>query len=140
MKEGMQMGKVIFEEEKYFLEIEGQRQELPVAAVGDEARLKELVGQEVEILYSEPKRDIVGLVAQERMAVMICPPWPPWPPWPPPPPPPWPPWPPPWPPCFMCYLPPIWLIEGVEREVQTNLAKRFLEEGYISEEVFNRLV
>jgi hypothetical protein len=45
----------------------------------------------------------------------------------------------PWPPFWiLCYLPVPWLTRGVEREVQTNLAKRFLEEGYISEEVFER--
>ena len=128
MIEDMHVGTVAFEEGKYLLETEGQRQELPVEAVGDEARLKELVGQQVEVLYSEPKRAIVGLVARARLPVIVYPQWPPWPPRP------------PWPPCFGCYLPPIWLLKGVEREVRTNLARRFLEEGYFSEEVFNRLI
>ena len=122
MKGETRRGIVAYEEGKYFLEVEGRREELPTRAVAEEARLKELVGQEVEVLYSEPRRAVVGLVAKERMLIPCYVPWPPW------------------PPCFMCYLPASWLIRGVEREVQVNLAKRFLEEGYISEEVFERLV
>jgi len=122
MEEETRVGTVGFEEGKYFLEVEGRREELPTWAVAEEARLKELVGQEVEVIYSEPRRAVMGLVAKELMPILCYIPWPPW------------------PPCFMCYLPAPWLIRGVEREVQVNLAKRFLEEGYISEEVFERLI
>jgi hypothetical protein len=121
MREEKRTGIVVFEEGKYFLEVEGRREEVPPEAVAQEARLKELVGQEVEVLYSEPKRAVVGLVAKEFMPILCYIPWPPW------------------PPCFMCYLPPPWVIRGVEQEVRMNLARRFLEEGYISEEVFERL-
>jgi hypothetical protein len=121
MREEKRTGILVFEEGKYFLEVEGRREEVPPEAVAQEARLKELVGQEVEVLYSEPKRAVVGLVARELMPILCYIPWPPL------------------PPCFMCYLPPPWVIRGVEQEVRTNLARRFLEEGYISEEVFERL-
>lgn len=122
MREEKRTGTVVFEEGKYFLEVEGTREEVPAEAIAQEAQLKELVGQEVEVLYSEPKRAVVGLVAKEFMPILCYIPGPPW------------------PPCFMCYLPPPWVIRGVELEVRTNLAKRFLEEGYISEEIFERLV
>jgi hypothetical protein len=121
MDKNMSVGKIAFEKNRFFLEVEGKREEIPVAA-GDEGRLKEMVGQEVQVLYSEPKRAVVGLVGVERIPFFCYVPWPPWP-----------------PPCFMCYLPPYWLIRGVERQVQENLARRFLEEGVISAEVFERL-
>jgi hypothetical protein len=121
MKGETRRGIVAYEEGKYLLEVEGKREELPTRDVAEEARLKELVGQEVEVLYSEPRRAVVGLVAKERILIPCYIPWPPW----------------YW---VTCYIPAPWVIRGLEREVQVNLAKRFLEEGYISEEVFERLV
>jgi hypothetical protein len=122
MKERMRMGIVMFDEGKYFLEVEGRREELPLETVVEEEQLKKLVGQEVEVFFSEPRPAVVGIKAKELMPILCYIPWPPW------------------PPCFLCYLPVPWLIRGVEREVQINLAKRFREEGYISEEVFERLI
>lgn len=122
MNERMRMGTVIFEKGKYFLELEDRREELPVETVLVEDQLKKLVGQEVDVLFSEPRPAVVGLKAKDLMPILCYIPWPPW------------------PPCFLCYLPIPWMIRGVEREVQVNLAKRFLEEGYISEEVYKRLV
>jgi hypothetical protein len=117
MREETRVGMVGYEEGKYFLEVEGEREDLPVGIVMEEAQLKELVGQKVDVLYSEPKRVVVGLVV-EALPPILCyvPPW--------------------W---FGCYLPPIWVLRGVEREVRVNLAKRFLEEGLISEGIFERL-
>ena len=124
MAERKKMGFVVFDEGRYFLEVEDRREPLPVETVLQEEQLEKLVGQEVEVLLSEPRQAVVGLVAKELLPFPIgC--YIPWP---------------PWPPCFLCYLPVPWLIRGVERQVQVNLAKRFLEEGYISEEVFRRLV
>ena len=115
-------GVVVREEGKYLLEVEGERQEIPLETVMDESQLESIVGQTVEVLYSEPRPAVVGILARERVPILCYVPWPPW------------------PPCFLCYLPVPWLLRGVEREVQVNLAKRFLEEGYINEEVFERLV
>ena len=125
MVERKKMGFVVFDEGRYFLKVDDRREELPVETVLQGEELEKLVGQEVEVLLSEPRQAVVGLIAKDALRFPIfcyVPPWPPW------------------PPCFMCYLPAPWLIKGVEREVQVNLAKRFLEEGYISEEVFRRLV
>jgi hypothetical protein len=119
MKEEMHVGTIAFEKGKFYLEVEGRREEVPPGAVADEAQFKELVGREVEVLYSEPRRVVVGLVARELHPILCYVPWPRW---------------------VTCYLPAIWPIRGVEREVQANLAKQFLEEGYISEEVYERLV
>jgi len=118
MKEEARIGTVVFKEGKYFLEVEGRREELLVGLVADEAQLRKLVGQEVEVLYSEPRRVVVGLVARE-IGPILCYVRPPWP---------------------VCYYPIPWILRGVEREVRVNLAKRFLEEGLISEEVYAKLV
>jgi len=119
MKEETRVGTVGFEEGKYFLEVEGRREELLAGLVAQEAQLEKLVGQEVEVLYSEPRRLVVGLVAREIGPILcyIPPPVPP-----------------------LCYYPvDPWAFRGIEREVRVNLAKRFLEEGLISEGVFERL-
>jgi hypothetical protein len=118
MEEETRMGTVAFEEGKYFLEVEGRREELPIGLVAEEAQLKELVGQEVEVLYSEPRRIVVALVARERLRfTCYLPAWPPWP-----------------------SHPAPWVIRGVEREVRANLAERFFEEKLISKEVYEKLV
>ncbi|HUW96613.1 MAG TPA: hypothetical protein VMW58_12575 [Anaerolineae bacterium] len=124
MKEASRKGMLIFEKGKYFLEVEGERQELPPGMGIDEAQLRDLAGKEVEVLYSEPKRFAIALLGP-RMPPIICylPPWPPEP------------WPGP-----TCYLPVPWLIKGVEKEVRANLAKRFLDEGLINREVYDKLV
>lgn len=120
MKEETRIGTVGFKEGKYFLEVAGRREELPVGIVAEEAQLKELVGQEVEVLYSEPRRVVVGLIAKELPPITCYIPW--------------------WRRWHTCYLPAPWVLRGVEKEVRANLAKQFLEEGLISEEVFERLV
>jgi hypothetical protein len=51
MKEAIAKGKVISEKGKYYLEVEGERQELPMGMGIDEAQLGELASQEVEVLY-----------------------------------------------------------------------------------------
>ncbi|MGD8969756.1 MAG: hypothetical protein PVI07_19800 [Anaerolineae bacterium] len=120
MKEEERTGTVVLEEGKYFLEVAGERQELPPGFAAEE-QLKELAGREVGVLYSEPKRFVVGLV-DRRLGPIICylpiPPIPPIP----------------------CYIPPPWVFRGIEKQVRINLADRFLEEGYISEEVYEKLI
>jgi hypothetical protein len=49
-------------EEHAGLETEGKFQAIPVGPHTQPGQLKELVGRKVEILYSEPKSFIVGLV------------------------------------------------------------------------------
>jgi len=118
MKEAIRRGKVFFEKGKYFLEVEGKRWELEAGGIIIDGRIEDLVGQEVEVLYSEPTRLVVGLVAKKIGGVL----------------------------CYIrphpiCYIPADpWIFRGIEREVRVNLAKRFLEEKLISKEVFEKLV
>lgn len=135
MKRQADKGKIILEEGKYFLDIDGKKQELPAGTI-DEAKLKELAGKEVEIIYSEPQSFVVGIKV-DKLPTITCyiRPWPPHPPcyiWH------------PHPPCYMycfvCYLPADWLIKGVEVEVRKNLAQRFLDEGIISKENYEKFI
>jgi hypothetical protein len=115
------VGTVVLEGGKYFLEVAGKREELPAGLVAEEAQLKELVGQKVEVLYSEPTRFVIGLAARQRPPIVVCyfPPLP-------------------WPPC---YIPiPFWVMRGIEKEVRVNLAKGLLEEKIISKEVYEKLL
>lgn len=118
VKQRKVVGTIVMEGEKYFIDVAGQREELPVVVVGDEAELKEMVGTQVEVLYSEPTRFIVGLKPPRRPPWLCYLPRPPW----------------------LCYLPPPWVFRGFEQQVRVNLAKQFLEEGLISKEVYDRLV
>ena len=54
-------GTVVHKEGTYFLEAEGKLHPIPVSAKTQPAQLKEMVGQTVEILYSEPKSFVAGL-------------------------------------------------------------------------------
>jgi hypothetical protein len=112
------VGKVLLEGDKYFIDVAGRREELPPGVIGDEAELKELVGEQVEVFYSEPTRFIVGLKHPRRPPWMCYLPRPPW----------------------LCYLPPPWVFKGFEKEIRLNLARQFLEEGLISKEVYDRLL
>jgi len=72
--------RVAFTEGKYFLEVEGGREELPTENFPDKVRLEELVGRQVEVLYSQYRRAVVALVAEGLRPVSCYIPWSPWPP------------------------------------------------------------
>jgi hypothetical protein len=55
-------GTVVLKDGTYFLEAEGKLHPIPVSPKTQPAQLKELVGQKVEILYSEPKSFVAGLL------------------------------------------------------------------------------
>ncbi len=55
-------GKVVEKEGIYFLEAEGKLHPIPVTTKTPPAQLKEAVGHQVEILYSEPVSFVAGLV------------------------------------------------------------------------------
>lgn len=112
------MGKVAYEAGKYFLEVAGRREELVPGALADEAQLKELVGQEVEILYTEPRSWVVGLATARRRIVCYMPL--------------------PRPVCYLAIDPRV--LRGLQDKVRLNLAKQFLEEKLISKEVYDKLV
>ena len=115
MKGDTAMGTVLFENGKYYIEADGERNELPVSLLTQEENLKDLLGQKVEVLYSEPKRFVVGLIPDKQVKR-----WP----------------------RIICYLPAPWegLIETrVADSMRATLAKQYLEAGIISEEVFGKL-
>jgi hypothetical protein len=117
MPDEIRKGVLGVERGEFFLEVEGRREELPVG-IQDEAQLHELVGETVEVLYSVPKPYVVGLVAKRVRCYYI-----------------------------LCYYPaPPWLryrgtiIPAIDEKVRVHLAKRFMEEGLISDRVFEKLV
>jgi len=120
MEEKQGRGMVLFEEGKYFLEVAGRRQELPPGFLAEE-QLKELAGREVELLWSEPTRFVVGIRGRRLPPIVCYLPIPPIPPIP-------------------CYIPPPWVFRGVEQQIRVNLAERFLADKVISKEVYEKLI
>ncbi len=119
MEEETRIGKMVYREGKYFVEMEGRDEELPVGILADEAQFKELMGQQVEVLYSEPVRFVVGVKAKVPRVR-----------------------------CYyiLCYYPrDFWdrrfgsVIPELKENVRIKLADRFLEEGIISQEVHDKL-
>jgi hypothetical protein len=114
MPEEIREGTVVYEEGKYLLEVEGKREELPVGVRLQEAQLKKLVGQKVEVLYTVPRQYVVGLKGFRRPPIL----------------------------CYV--PPIDWqidlgLIRGVESQVRLNLAKQFLKANLITKEIYAKL-
>jgi hypothetical protein len=65
-------GKVVHKEGKYFLDVAGKLEELPVGLPAGEKLLKEQVGQEVEVLYSIPKPAVVALKPLNLRKFIYC--------------------------------------------------------------------
>jgi hypothetical protein len=61
MAEKIVKGKVIHKEGKYFLEVAGKHEVMPVGRLTDEGFLKDIVGKEVEVFYSTPKPFVVAI-------------------------------------------------------------------------------
>ena len=117
MPEEMGKGVLDFAEGRFFLEVEGRREALPVG-IQDEGKLHEMVGQTVEILYSKPKPWVVAVKIPRIRCYYI-----------------------------LCYYPaPPWhdyrgaIIPAVDKELRVQLAERFMEEGLISDRVFEKLM
>lgn len=101
-------GKVVHKEGKYFLEAEGKTEELSLAHASA-AQLKELAGQTVDVIYSEPKPSVIGIGGKH---------------------------------CFiLCYIPanPWGQVVIPEKELVQKLANKFLAEGLISKEIFDKI-
>lgn len=106
------VGKVVVKNGKYFLEAERTLHDLPVGLLVDEEHMKDLVGQEVEVMLSEPQRFVVAILPK-RPRVPIT-----------------------------CYIPaPWWRISEIviDKVAGVRLAKRFLEERVISKEVYEKI-
>ncbi len=136
-------GTVVASEGRYFLKYGTEQHELDPKLVGGEAVLKQLVGQEVD-LVTQATPWIVGVVKDKVRIVCYLPP-----------------------PEFwgagragigvnpaahfelqsaqlkaprpVCYVPADWVIRGVEERVRANLLRQFVEDKIIGQEVYNRL-
>ena len=115
------VGTVVHTEGKYFLEVgveRAKKEKLPLGSMLDEAHLKELVGKDVEVLYSNPMPSIVGVLTKLPHCYFI-----------------------------LCYYPPApWkemigtVVPLVDKGVRTQVADKLLKEGAISEEVHGKIV
>ncbi len=142
MEREIETGKMIVEDGKYFLEVGRQRMELSPAALGGETPARELAGAQVEVLLSEPVRQVIAIIPRRPLRPILCyvPP----------------------PDIFrrfkelgpireiaqqptlqlhppICYVPADWLVKGIEEKVRQNLASRLLQEGVISKAVHDKL-
>jgi hypothetical protein len=113
MPERTVKGKVVQKEGKYFLDVAGKMEELPVGLLADQRFLKEQVGQEVEVLYSIPKPHVVALKTLKIPRIILC------------------------------NIPaPEWLgniITHPSAEMTVSVATRLLKEGFITQEVFDKI-
>ena len=55
-------GTVVQKEGNFFFEAEGKLSPIPISPTFQPATLKELVGKKVEVLYTEPRSFVAGLV------------------------------------------------------------------------------
>ena len=110
-----QTGTVVFKEGNYFLEVEGKYQPIPVGPHIDVGQLKQLVGQKVEVVHSEPKSFVIGLVqAGEKIGVKRV--------------------------GIICYLPPVDRLFGVvQEEARAAFATQLLKEGILSQANYEKL-
>lgn len=72
MQEQIAKGKVVHKEGKYFLDVAGKMEVIPVGLLGDEEVLKKLAGQEVEIFYTIPKKTVVGIQNTLNHITHVC--------------------------------------------------------------------
>jgi len=109
------IGTVAFKDGNYFLEVEGKQHAIPVGLHVDVAQLKQLVGQKVEIVSSEPKSFVIGLVKAGGVAGVR-------------------------PPRIICYFPADPNLFGVVQEdARAALAKQLLNEGILSQANYEKL-
>lgn len=108
-------GTVVHKEGAFFLEVEGKHHPIPVGSHIKLDQLRELAGQKVEIIQSEPLRFVVGLVpAAAKTGPRI--------------------------PRIICYIPADPYVFGVvEEEARVGLAKQFLDQGVLSKENYEKL-
>jgi hypothetical protein len=146
-------GTVIAEGGKFFLDLAGHRLEIVPQLAGGVENLKGLAGQKVDILYSEPARFVAGLQVARRPPILCYVPpitfghqqelelpggsaalasarnfhiaiqdpagikr-----------------------PVILCYVPAPEVIAGIEAQVRQNVAKQLLQQGYINQEVYDKV-
>jgi hypothetical protein len=72
MEEKVVKGKVVQKEGKYFLDVAGKMEELPIGLFTDEGFLKEQAGQEVEVFYSTPRPFVVAIKPMGIPGIITC--------------------------------------------------------------------
>ena len=146
-------GTVIAEGGKFFLDLAGNRLELVPQLAGGVENLRAIAGQKVEILYSEATRFVAGLQVARRPPILCYVPpvafgqqaftlsspgsgaaqaqsfhiaisdpagikr-----------------------PIVLCYVPAPEVISGIEFEVRRNIANQLLQQGYITGDVYEKVV
>ena len=77
MAEKLKSGTVVHKEGNFFLEAEGKLTPIPVSPQFHPETLKELVGKKVEVLYTEPRSFVAGLIGG-RVPILCSLPVDPW--------------------------------------------------------------
>lgn len=112
-------GTVVSKDGNFFLEVDGKQHPIPVGSHINVAQLKELAGQKVELIQSEPKSFVVGLVSASapsgaKAAVRSV--------------------------RVLCYFPADPYFLGVVDEgARAGLARQFLEQGVLSQANYEKL-
>lgn len=99
-------GTLLREGGRYFLEVEGLRQELTTGFLTDESELEKAVGTQVELTYTEPIQHIIAI--QQRKAPFVR---------------------------FLCYAPAVrWVEKSIMTDpaVIERVAKAYLDSGVIT--------
>lgn len=108
-------GTLLLKEGNLFVEIGGKLELLPVAH-GEIEHLKPLIGKKVEVILSEPKRFIAGVILAEESHLAKRPP------------------------RILCYVPaPDYFKAVIEERARIEIAKQMLESGLLSKEAFNKI-
>ncbi len=117
MAESPKKGKIVSEHGKYFVVVDRVRHELAAHLTVGEGTLKDLEGQDVEVLFSEPHTYPVALKPLKRPPIL----------------------------CYRpvfdpANMPVEWAIRGVEKQVRMNLATELHQKGVISKQVYDQIV
>jgi hypothetical protein len=115
MGEKPRNGTVVHKDGNFFLEAEGKLHAIPVGSDQKSTQLKELVGQKVEVVLSEPISFAIGLVPQNAKPGVRFP-------------------------RVICYFPADpWAFGVVEEGVRAGLAQQFLSQGILSKANYEKL-
>jgi hypothetical protein len=116
MTEKVATGKILQKEGKYFLDVGGKQEELPLGFLTDRKFLNEQAGKEVEVIYTIPKSFVAAIRFPGRPPIVTC----------------------------NMIAGPFLRGETVVTQpspaVTHNVATALLEGGFISREVFEKLV
>jgi hypothetical protein len=108
-------GTVMYKEGTFFLEMEGKQHVIPVGPHLKATQLKDLLGQKVDVVFSEPISFVIGLVSASAKPGVR-------------------------PPRVICYIPVDPFAFGVVDEAaRRGLAQQFVEQGVLSKANYEKL-